>query len=63
MDIKNLPKWKRKCQECGYVQITRSPATYKDDSWRDVKCKRCKSIALDYGQEVINEIECKTDSE
>lgn len=39
----------RECQECGHKAIYKDPATYSNDRWRDVKCKRCKSEALDYG--------------
>lgn len=39
----------RKCQECGHRQVNTDPAQYKNDRWRDVKCKVCKSPALDYG--------------
>jgi hypothetical protein len=44
-------KWPfvRTCQECGLPQIAKDPAEYKSDSWKDLKCKRCKSEALDYG--------------
>jgi hypothetical protein len=44
----------RTCQECGHKQEAKDPQTYKDvvkEAWRDVKCKRCKSDALDYGSE------------
>jgi hypothetical protein len=44
--------WIRTCQECGHKQETKPPAEYKNDSWRNVKCKACKSEALDYGREV-----------
>ncbi len=47
----NLPKnaYLRMCQECGHIQVSKNPNDYKNDSWRDVKCKKCKSEALDYG--------------
>lgn len=41
----------RTCQECGYKQVNTSPAKYTNDRWRDVKCKNCKSPALDYGSD------------
>lgn len=41
----------RTCQECMYVQIANPPSTYADDSWREIKCLKCKSPALDYGRE------------
>ena len=42
--------WLRECQECGHVQMTISPEEYKDDRWRDIKCRKCKSPgSLDYG--------------
>lgn len=42
--------WIRTCQECGHRQPSKPPAEYKDDSWRNVKCRKCKSEALDYGK-------------
>lgn len=43
--------WIRTCQECGHEQLCRPPVSYKSDSWRDLRCKRCKSMALDYGRD------------
>ncbi len=40
----------RTCQECGHKQLAKPPATYNNDAWRDIQCKKCKSIALDYGK-------------
>lgn len=45
-------KWRRTCQECGHKQWAKCPREYKDDSWRELKCRRCKSIALDYGKDL-----------
>jgi hypothetical protein len=42
--------WIRTCQECDHKQVAKHPADYKGDVWRDVKCKKCKSEALDYGK-------------
>ena len=41
----------RTCQECGHQQKSKDPATYKGskESWRDTKCRKCKSESLDYG--------------
>lgn len=47
-----MTMWIRTCQECGARRDSRPPASYAGDSWRNVKCSRCKSIALDYGHEV-----------
>ena len=44
----------RTCQECGHKQPAKDPATYKDqtkEAWRDVKCTKCGSAALDYGND------------
>lgn len=41
--------WIRACQECGHKNITKPPGAYKNDSWRNLRCRKCKSIALDYG--------------
>lgn len=43
--------WIRTCQECGLKQKCKPPAEYKGDSWKDKKCRRCKSMALDFGSE------------
>lgn len=42
--------WIRTCQECGHKQVAKPPAEYRDDRWRDLACKACNSIALDYGR-------------
>ena len=44
-----IAMWIRTCQECGHKQEAKPPPEYKDDSWRDLKCHRCRSMALDYG--------------
>lgn len=43
----------RTCQECGHKQEAKDPASYKTstENWRDLKCKKCKSPALDYGSD------------
>lgn len=44
--------WIRTCQECGHKQEAKPPMEYKDkghERWRELQCKRCKSMALDYG--------------
>ena len=41
--------WIRTCQECGLIQITKPIEEWKSDKWKNVKCKNCKSIGLDYG--------------
>jgi ribosomal protein S27E len=47
----NEQKWIRTCQECGHEQIDKPPDTSKEltTSYRNRKCKKCKSEALDYG--------------
>jgi transposase len=42
-------KYIRTCQECGHKQEAKDTKTYKGESWRNLKCKKCKSEALDYG--------------
>lgn len=46
-------KYIRKCQECLHEQEAKDPKSYKDqksESWRDLKCKKCKSEgSMDYG--------------
>ena len=43
----------RTCAECGHKQLAKDPKTYKTagENWRDLKCKHCKSAALDYGSD------------
>lgn len=55
----NLPKdaWIRTCQECFYHQVCKRTDSYKDDSWRNLRCKKCKSQALDYGMTNYEELE------
>jgi len=43
--------WVRVCQECGHKQVTLDPAVYKTDVWRNLKCNKCRSEALDYGSD------------
>lgn len=43
--------WVRTCTECGHMQEAKPPSEYKGETWRELKCKRCKSPALDYGSE------------
>ena len=47
----------RTCQECGHAQIMKDPADQKSDAWRDAKCRRCKSEALDYGSRNVEQVE------
>ena len=45
-------RWTRKCQECGYTGFYHKPNLEdKKEAWRDTKCRKCKSEALDFGQE------------
>lgn len=46
----------RMCQECGHKQVDNEPNPNEDlsDSYRDRKCKRCKSESLDYGSRVYD---------
>ena len=44
-----MRKFIRTCQECNHEQEAKDPAEYKNDSYRDLKCKRCKIDTLDYG--------------
>jgi DNA-directed RNA polymerase subunit RPC12/RpoP len=41
--------WVRQCQECGHRQSMKSPAGQATDNWRNAKCRKCGSEALDYG--------------
>jgi len=48
-------KYIRTCQECGHKQESKPPAEYKTEAWRNTKCRRCRSEALDYGKQVSDE--------
>ena len=52
-----MGEWVRTCQECGHRQVTKPTPEYKGESWRDLKCKKCKSPALDYGSEATDDEE------
>ncbi len=43
--------WIRTCQECDNEQVTKPPDTSKEltESYRNARCRKCKSEALDYG--------------
>lgn len=44
--------WTRKCQECGHRQVAQKPKSGElTDAYRNAKCQRCRSEALDYGSE------------
>ena len=47
-------QWIRTCQECGHKQVAKQPeyGTEPTDAYRNSKCRRCKSEALDFGKEV-----------
>lgn len=51
--IEDLPNdaWIRTCQECGHKQTAKPPDPNKEltDSYRNSKCRKCKSEGLDYG--------------
>jgi len=42
--------WARRCQECGNIQKAKKPKLGEPaPSYTDSKCRRCKSMSLDYG--------------
>lgn len=47
--------WIRTCQECGHKQEDKRPSAITEltDAYRERKCKKCKSQALDFGSEVV----------
>ena len=49
--IPSLPDeaWIRSCNECGHHQVDKMPLGEMTEAYRNRKCKRCKSEALDYG--------------
>ena len=49
-----MAHWTRKCQECGSTQHDSYPPTATQSAynkWAEHKCRKCKSISLDYGKE------------
>lgn len=43
-------KYMQTCQECGHEQTGKEPNLNDEkQSWRDRKCRRCKSESLDFG--------------
>ena len=49
--------WARQCQECLNVQYDKKPEKDMTDAYRNRKCKRCDSPALDFGKEVKGELD------
>lgn len=47
--------WVRTCQECGHHQADKKPHSDREPSlaYCNRECKKCKSEALDYGQENV----------
>lgn len=47
-----MSSWIRTCQECGNKQKAIKPDNSKElsDNYKNSKCKKCKSEALDYGK-------------
>jgi len=45
----NETDWIRECQECFHLQKDTEPINGMSDAYRNRKCKKCKSDALDYG--------------
>jgi len=39
----------RKCQECNHLQQAKEPKEEMSDAYRHSKCRKCKSMSLDYG--------------
>lgn len=55
MTAQPLKSQKRRCQECGKVQFTAPPPDRNENrywAWAEIKCRHCKSPALDYGKTV-----------
>ena len=46
----NTKNFIRICQECGYQRVSKRPDIYKDDPWKNIKCRQCESIgSFDFG--------------
>lgn len=55
-----MSKWIRTCQECKNKQEDEEPNTKSTSAYLDRKCKKCKSMGLDYGHtdyedEILND--------
>jgi len=44
--------WVRTCQECGHEQESKCPADYKGVNWTELRCKKCKSLGMNYGKKM-----------
>jgi len=55
----------RSCQSCGYRRPSKPPTSYKsnDESWRYIKCPKCKSEDFDYGSDRSEEEEEEEEEE
>lgn len=47
--------WMRKCQECGHSQEDKHPEGAPTEAYLNRKCKRCKSMGLDFGKWVADD--------
>lgn len=45
-------KFIRTCQECGFKQEDNKPEGEPTPNYSNRKCRRCKSMSLDYGSYV-----------
>lgn len=56
-------KWIRTCQECGNKQDSNVPPVAQPsyNLYAEAKCKKCKSISLDYGKWVEGESSIRKD--
>ena len=59
--MSTIQMWSRKCQECNHIQTAIQPeyGAAITNSYSESKCKRCKSVALDYGQNRDYDLEGK----
>lgn len=53
----------RTCQACGHEQVMKDPSTMKGEAWREAKCRRCKTEALDFGSTNVEQKEDEDEDE
>lgn len=54
-----MTPWTRTCQACGHKQLDTKPDSIREltSTYRNRKCRKCKSEALDYGTQTLTEEE------
>ena len=61
--MKPMQDWVRTCQECGHKQKDKNPKDCNLNDFADRKCRKCTSMALDYGTMKVIEVSKETNNE